>query len=844
MSAKGEITTCTTCPYCGVGCGVLASIDAAQNVSVKGDPDHPANFGKLCSKGSSLAETLGLKDRLLYPQIRGKRATWDTALTEIADKFKTVIEEHGPDAVAFYVSGQLLTEGYYIANKLMKGYFGSANIDTNSRLCMASTVVGHKRAFGADTVPGNYEDLELADQIILVGSNLAWAHPILYQRILKAKEARPDMRIVNIDPRKTASSDQAAQHLMLKPGADVTLFEGLFKYLDENGYADPDFIASQTEGYAAVKEKSSAATLDSVSAATGLSKEALTEFYAQFAETEKTVTIFSQGVNQAQDGTDKVNAIINCHLLTGRIAKPGLGPFSVTGQPNAMGGREVGGLANQLASHLDINKKDHRDLVQRFWDSPSMTPKAGLKAVDMFEAVHSGKIKAIWVMATNPVVSMPNANRVKEALEKCELVIVSDIYENTDTGNCAHILLPSTGWGEKDGTVTNSERRISRQKAFLPAPGETQHDWWQFCEVANRMGYDGFDFKGPHEIFDEYARLCTFENNGTRDLDLSGLIGMDKDSYDSLTPIQWPVNKDYPKGRARLFDDGHYFTDSGKAKFITPAPSEDISPAAGELTLNTGRIRDQWHTMTRTGRAARLSSHLAEPFVKVHPADAEAAGIATAEIAHITSGYGQALARVIVTPRQQKGSLFMPMHFTAAVSSLGRADAVTAPVTDPKSGQPALKSTHVKLSAFAPDWYGFLILSDETSFDAIKAVSPYWAKAHIDEGVRYELAGHGTSETVMTALKLKFPEKDGFNILNMSGQIGAIERMAVFDADNQLIAALYLGSNPVALSRDWISTQLGEVQDVRQRFRILAGRPGADMPDLSLIHISEPTRPY
>ena len=554
--------TCTTCPYCGVGCGVVASLDDQNIVTVKGDAAHPANFGKLCSKGSALAETLGDEDRLLYPQVNGERASWDHALDAISNKFSETIEKHGPDSVAFYVSGQLLTEDYYIANKLMKGYIGSGNIDTNSRLCMASSVVGHKRAFGADIVPGCYEDLEQADLLVLTGSNLAWCHPVIYQRIAAAKSKRPEMKIVVIDPRETATCDVADMHLALAPGSDVPLFQGLFNYLNENGYSDKAFIESSTENFDNTLRGAISYKAESVSQATGISLTKLTEFYQLFADRPKVVTVYSQGVNQAKDGTDKVNAIINCHLLTGRIGREGAGPFSVTGQPNAMGGREVGGLANQLASHMDIENASHRDLVQRFWQSPTMASKAGLKAVDLFEAIDKGAVKVVWIMATNPVDSLPNADFVKGALRKCELVIVSDIYGHTDTVACADIVLPSTGWGEKEGTVTNSERRISRQRAFLPALGESKHDWWQLCEVGKRMGFEGFDFQNPAEIFREYAGLCSFENEGVRDLDLSALIDVSDADYDGLKPIQWPVTQTKPNGTPRFFEDARYFTKS------------------------------------------------------------------------------------------------------------------------------------------------------------------------------------------------------------------------------------------------------------------------------------------
>ena len=489
MESDSPTSVRTTCPYCGVGCGVLATREESGVIGIAGDPHHPANFGRLCSKGSALGETVDLEGRLLEPRIDGEPASWDTALDLVAGRFAETIREHGPDSVAFYVSGQLLTEDYYVANKLMKGFIGSANIDTNSRLCMSSSVAGHRRAFGSDTVPGTYEDLELADLIVLTGSNLAWCHPVLYQRIAAAKARRPHMRIVLIDPRRTMTADIADMHLKIKPDGDTALFVGLLGYLAAQGAVDRTYLDRYTSGFDAALAIAKNHDLRSISARTGLSPEELREFFALVTRTERCVTIYSQGVNQSTSGTDKVNAIINCHLATGRIGRPGMGPFSVTGQPNAMGGREVGGLANMLASHMHLEDEDHRQLVQEFWASPTIACRPGLKAVDLFDAVREGKVKALWIMATNPVDSMPEADLIVEALKACPFVVVSDINAVTDTTRHAHVLLPAAAWGEKDGTVTNSERRISRQRPFLPLPGEAKPDWWIVTQVARRMGF-------------------------------------------------------------------------------------------------------------------------------------------------------------------------------------------------------------------------------------------------------------------------------------------------------------------------------------------------------------------
>ena len=602
----------TSCPYCGVGCGVIADRDAAGAVTVRGDPLHPANFGRLCAKGSALAETIGLEGRLLAPVVNGQETSWDTALDHVAEGFGRIVREHGPDSVAFYVSGQILTEDYYVINKLAKGFIGTANIDTNSRLCMASSVAGHKRAFGSDTVPGCYEDLETADLLVLVGSNAAWCHPILYQRMVAAKASNPACRIVVIDPRRTATCDGADLHLPLRSGSDSVLFNGLLAHLASRNAIDSAFVDGSTTGAEAALRQVAGQTVAQTAEICGLTEGAVALFFDWFAKTERVVTLYSQGVNQSSSGVDKVNAIINCHLLTGRIGRPGMGPFSLTGQPNAMGGREVGGLANQLAAHMEIENPQHRDMVQRFWQSPVIADKQGLKAVDMFDAIADRRIKAVWIMSTNPLVSLPDANRVRRALDACELVVVSDCMRHTDTTRHAHVLLPALTWGEKDGTVTNSERRISRQRRFLPAPGAARADWQTVCDVAQRMGFSGFDYPNAAAIFREHARLSSFENEGTRDFDLSALNTLDDRAYDALTPIQWPVTREYPTGTPRMFETAKFFTADRKARFVPVTPRAAVNATSRDypLVLNTGRIRDQWHTMTRTGKSPRLLAHM------------------------------------------------------------------------------------------------------------------------------------------------------------------------------------------------------------------------------------------
>ena len=805
--------TRTTCPYCGVGCGVLAAADG----TIKGDPEHPANYGRLCSKGSALGETIDLDGRLLYPQIHGQRASWDAALDLMALRFSAAIDEYGPDSVAFYVSGQLLTEDYYVANKLMKGYIGSANIDTNSRLCMASSVAGHKRAFGTDTVPGTYEDLELADLIVLVGSNLAWCHPVLYQRIAAAKAKRPEMRVVNIDPRRTATSDLADLHLAIRSDGDVALFNGLLAHLYDTGAVDQAFLDSHVDG----ADAALAAARATDTADTNLSADELAQFYRLWAQTKRVVTVYSQGVNQSASGTDKVNAILNCHLATGRIGHPGMGPFSVTGQPNAMGGREVGGLANMLGWHLDIENEDHQAAVQSAWGSPTICTKPGLKAVDLFDACADGRIKALWIMSTNPAVSLPDANRVAEAIRTVPFVVVSDIMKRTDTGDLADVLLPAAAWGEKSGTVTNSERRISRQRPFLPPPGEALPDWQILCLFAEVMGWKrGFGFEKSAEIFAEYAQLSQLAKAASKDFDITGLAQLSDAEYDNLIPVQWPVPDDKSAG-GRFFGDGQFFTPTGRGRMVAVKTPDQADSAPGTYTLNTGRVRDHWHTMTRTGKSRRLSQHLAEPFVELHPEDAVALGLRDAELARLEGHGGTMIARVLITPKIAPGSAFVPMHWTAQTSPAGRSNPLVAPRTDPVSGQPALKGSAVRIRPFKAAWYGFA-----ASATAMEPNLPYSAVARTNTGWQLEMAGTETPPD-WAKLAIAITGAGSSTPTVMEDRDKALIRIA-FLADSQITALFFAAPHPVAASRRHVTSLIGTNTCTQMA---LAGRPAGGLPD-------------
>ena len=726
----------TTCPYCGVGCGVSASVEKDRVQTVVGDENHPANFGKLCVKGSVLHETMDHHGRLLHPSIDGVKVDWDTAIDTVAQKLKTIAKQHGPDSIAFYLSGQLLTEDYYVANKLAKGFIGTSHVDTNSRLCMSSAVAGYKRAFGADAVPCNYEDLEQCDLLVLTGSNAAWTHPILYRRITKAKAENPNMKVVVIDPRRTASCDLADLHLALAPGADAFVFSGLLAYLSDKNHLNTDYINKHTQGFDEALAQAKTHSLAQVAYTSGLSEEDLLTFYRWFANTQKTISFYSMGVNQSATGTDKCNAIINCHLATGRIGKPGMGPFSITGQPNAMGGREVGGLANMLAAHMDYNEQSI-NTVSEFWKTQTLSQKPGLKAVDLFDAVAKGTIKAVWIMGTNPVVSMPNAKHVQKALENCELVIVSDCIANTDTTATANVLLPARGWGEKSGTVTNSERRISRQRQLVSPVGEAKADWWIMSQVGKAMGYkEAFDFSSPRDVFVEHAKLSGFQNTGSRPFNISGLSELSKLEYDQLEPIQWPVTRLKPKGSARLFEDGFFATANGKANFVAiraQLPQTDSLTYDYPLVLNTGRIRDQWHTMTRTGLTSTLLSHIDQPFVAMHPVTARSYDIEAGDLVEVSSPIGSIKVIAVIDKAMAKKQLFVPIHWNDQYSSMARVDTLVAPITDAISGQPELKYTCANITKV--NTQAWAIIVSRNQLDCTQFIN--WNASPLGQGQGY-----------------------------------------------------------------------------------------------------------
>ena len=795
----------TTCAYCGVGCGILATPVGERDVAIAGDPEHPANAGRLCSKGTHLGETVGLEGRLLHPMIGSRRASWDRALGLVASKLSRSIADYGPDSVAFYVSGQLLTEDYYVTNKLMKGFIGSANIDTNSRLCMASAVAGQVRAFGEDIVPASYADIDAADLVLLVGSNTAWCHPVVYQRLIAARAAR-GTKIVVIDPRRTETCEDADLHLALRPGSDIALFNGLLAYCRDHGMLDQDFLKRSVavpDGFWGALAAGS--DLWSVARDCDLALADVRRFFQLFAENKRTVTLFSQGINQSLRGTDQVNAILNLHLATGRIGKPGAAPFSITGQPNAMGGREVGALASTLAAHMDFAPANV-ERARRFWAAPRIATRPGAKAVDLFRGIKEGRIRAVWIMATNPAASMPDAGAVREALAGCPLVIVSDVIADTDTARLAHIRLPAAAWGEKDGTVTNSERMISRQRALFPLPGEARPDWWIVSEVGRRMGWrTAFAYDRAADIFREHARLSAYQNCGDRLFNLRDHVAIGNETYDQLVPFRWGGTG---------FADGVFSTADGKARLVpVNKPKPPTAVAAWPMTLNTGRYRDQWHTMTRTGLSPRLARHRGEPQIEIHPADAGALSIAEGDLVRVSTPQGNSLFRAALTDRQRRDEIFTPIHWTDCQSSAGRTALLTAPLTDPHSGQPGFKSTPARAEKVEVDWQAFLIArAMPRRIDAL-----YHTRIRVAAGWLVELAGIGDPAPLAEGL---LPKGERLDVLDPT-RGGA--RYAVL-ADGRLEAALLVSKRGKLPSRDWLVAQL-VTSATPSPTELLAGRP-------------------
>ena len=686
---------------------------------------------------------------------------------------------------------------------------------------------GTSARFGEDIVPVSYDDLDHADLIVLVGSNTAWCHPIILQRMLAARDRRPAVKIVALDPRRTATTQLADLHLALKPGTDVHLFNGLLAWLADHGQVDSAFVAAHTQGWddALASARAGGSVADTAQAC-GLATEDLQRFYEMFAATPAVLTAFSQGVNQSSAGTDKVNAIINCHLATGRIGKPGAGPFSVTGQPNAMGGREVGGFVNTLAAHVDLHDEPGRNAVKSFWGSPAIASKQGPKAVEMFDRIHEGKIKAVWIMATNPVVSLPDADKVKAALAGCEFVVVSDVMGNTDTEAFAHVLLPALAWGEKDGTVTNSDRTISRQRAFLPPPGEARADWRAICEVARGMGFEGFDFVSPHEIFREHARLTAHHNDGRRALNLGAWANITAAEYKNWEPAAWPMAESRESAQGPMFGDGKFLHPDGKARFValTPRLPENAPTQEHPLVLNTGRVRDHWHTMTRTGKSARLSAHMPEPYAEINTADALRYKVRAGELATLRSKWGSIVVRVRTGADNPAGQVFAPIHWNRAFASDARVGAVTNPVVDPISGEPELKHTPVSIEHFEAEWYAVML----TRSVRPPPVTQWWTKVQGDKFVRYELAGNHSRDWSIEARRLlDVPAAEVLTDVDWIEYRDPARRVyrAAWFVHDRLEGCIYFDRLPALPERAWLARMFTPAKlDKAARASLMAGR--------------------
>jgi len=763
MNDRATQTTASTCCYCGVGCGVLIEHDGERILGVAGDPAHPANFGKLCSKGASLHLTGDLAARALYPELRlGKglgrtRTDWDSALDHAADVFAATIREHGPDSVAFYISGQLLTEDYYAFNKLARALVGTNNIDSNSRLCMSSAVVGYKRSLGADAPPCSYEDIEEADTLLIIGSNMAYAHPILFRRLEAAKAGNPQMKVIVVDPRRTDTCELADLHLAIAPGSDVALLHGVLHLLLEQGQIDHAFIAAHTEGFDALQTLVADYPPARVAELCAISEGQLRRCADWIGRSPRFLSLWCMGVNQSTAGTAKNAAIINLHLATGQIGKVGSGPFSLTGQPNAMGGRETGSLSNLLPGHREVANPEHRAEVAAYWGVEHLPEAPGLSAIELFEAVGSGRIKALWIACTNPAQSMPDQHKIHQALRDCPFVVVQEAFSTTETCRFADLLLPAASWGEKEGTVTNSERRISRVRRAVPAPGEARADWSITCDFARRLearlpgvAPGHFAFHTAEQLFEEYKVLTR-----RRDLDLSGLgYGL----LEARGPQQWPFPEDAEHGTPRLYGDGRFPSASGRARFIAEAyqPPRERRDERYPLTLNTGRLRDQWHGMSRTGTSARLFAHVEEPLLGLHPRDMSQRQLLDGALVEVRSRRGTLVVRVQTDAGLQPGQAFLPMHWgDRFLKGLG-INALTLPAFDALSKQPELKHAGIEVQAIDLPWTLQALIEGDVQ-QRLEALRP------LCEGFAYAsfgLVGRETPALVLRAAHHHAPAAD------------------------------------------------------------------------------------
>lgn len=849
--------TRSTCPYCGVGCGVIIEADGRQITGVRGDPAHPANFGRLCSKGSTLhltaAQPVTLQTRLLHPMQRARRGEapqrvgWDAALDQAAERFHHIVAAHGPDAVGFYISGQLLTEDYYVFNKLAKGLLGTNNVDTNSRLCMSSAVAGYKATLGADAPPACYDDVAQARMLFIAGSNTAFAHPILFRRIEDARRARPDLRIVVADPRRTETAEVADLHLPLLPGTDVALFNGMLHLMLWEGLVDHAYIAAHTTGFEALRDRVRDFTPKEVAKTCGIAEDALVQAARWFAA-GPTLSLYCQGLNQSRSGTLKNAALVNLHLATGQIGKPGAGPFSLTGQPNAMGGREVGGLANLLSAHRDLADPAHRAEVAALWGVDDVPSRPGKTAVEMFEAAADGEIKALWIACTNPAQSMPDQAAVRRALQRAEFVVVQEAFATTATCAYADLLLPASTWGEKDGTVTNSERRISRVRPAVWAPGEARHDWAIAVDFARRLEArlrpgrpTLFPYADPQSVWNEHR-----ESTRGRDLDITGLTYARLDAE----PAQWPFPEGAAQGRARLYEDGVFPTADGRARFVdTPhEPLAEPRDARYPFSLNTGRLRDQWHAMSRTGTLGRLFGHVPEPSVDLHPQDLARLRLQDGDLVHLTSRRGSIVLPARASTQVAPAQAFVAMHWgeefvsgsTGSGERAAGVNALTTPAFCPRSKQPELKHAAVKVLKAELPWRLLAVawLPDDEVLQArerLRALMPGFAYAACvpfgreRTGLLFRAAAYdaaGEAQVADIARLLGLDGRDALHYVDRKRGQRRSMRLARHGTDTRLDGFLLAGDTS---AEAWIRTLLQEELPAQAYGRLLL-QPGAKAP--------------
>ncbi|MEH6389408.1 nitrate reductase [Pseudomonas profundi] len=835
------VKTASTCCYCGVGCGVLIEHDGERILDVQGDPTHPANYGRLCTKGSTLHKTGDMAARALYPQLRlGKglarnRVDWDTAMGHAAQMFGQAIAEHGPDSVAFYISGQLLTEDYYAFNKLARALIGTNNIDSNSRLCMSSAVVGYKRSLGADSPPCSYEDIERSDCVLIVGSNMAYAHPVLFRRLEQAKAEFPDKRIIVVDPRRTDTCDLADLHLQIQPGTDVALFHGIMHLLLSEGLIDRAYIDAHTRGFSELEALVADYPPAVASALCGIAEDVLVTAARMIGNAPSFLSLWCMGLNQSTSGSAKNSALINLHLATGQIGKAGSGPFSLTGQPNAMGGRETGSLSNLLPGHRDAGNTEHRDEVADYWGVDRLPSAPGLSAIELFEAVREGRIKALYIACTNPAQSLPDQTLVREALAACPFVIVQEAFGNTETCQYADLLLPAASWGEKQGSVTNSERRISHVRAAIPAPGDARADWDIVCDFARRLekqlrpGQKSlFDFSAPAELFDEFIGLTR-----GRDLDYSGL---NHALIEVLGPQQWPFPAGATAGTRRLYADGRFPTDDGHARFLHEPylPAIEQRESRFPLTLNTGRLRDQWHGMSRTGTAAQLFGHVDQAQLSLHPEELERRNLSDGQLVKVSSRRGELILPVSADDQLRPGQAFIPMHWgDRYLKGLG-VNVLTQPAFDPLSKQPELKHTGIDLQPVSLPWELFILVEGDVQqrFDALRPLCEQFAYAS------FALSGRDRPALLVRAAHTTAPDAAWMNTVDrlLGVDEGAV---LVYDDPGQSvgkririeqgrITAIRLTGE--AAARDWLRGlwERGEISSPLHRWFLapLASPPG------------------